>query len=655
MPDSTQLFARLTDQQSRIQRHAWWIDLVAFLRGDGLLPQDSAQRTVILLDTLDARPDIKEKLQSSWQALCLELDWTLLLADFGFSSRTAFVSALASRLRNQWLPKTPDTDDSATLFELAFSHANDGQWIAAMDATAIDRIALLLQLPVTKALLSEWQSDLLDAIEISISQVTANGFSSELRSRMAPEMLAARPFHWLTKDFQVLRAAIESRCESDESKSEAAAALRERLEACRQAVASTYAHLEENGISLGLVFQVRQVRERIVRIRELMDCLVSEKPLLSTQKLFSRLAVLSQSLNSVRSLVKSNSALLATKVTQRSAQTGEAYITRTKAEFFQMLRRACGGGAIVSITTVMKFALLGIASSAFWSGLLASTNYAVSFIVIYLLHWTLATKQPAMTAPAMAARLKDVGEDSLIASFVDEVTQLVRSQTAAVIGNLLLVVPCVLGGAFVFRSVWGADLIDSAKANAIFNDLSPLGWTFIYAAFTGVLLFVSSIIAGWAENWFVLHCLDSAIQYNPRIIRLLGSSRSERWAIFWRDHIAGFAASISLGLLLGLVPAFANFFGLGLEVRHVTLSAGQVALAASVLGSAVLQQTNFWLAVAAVPIIGLLNVVVSFVFALRLALTATAISGGDRKRLRSAIFARMRSAPLTFFWPKLAT
>ena len=32
----------------------------------------------------------------------------------------------------------------------------------------------------------------------------------------------------------------------------------------------------------------------------------------------------------------------------------------------------------------------------------------VSFVVIQLLHFTLATKQPAMTAPAMAAKLKDI-------------------------------------------------------------------------------------------------------------------------------------------------------------------------------------------------------------------------------------------------------
>jgi hypothetical protein len=90
-----------------------------------------------------------------------------------------------------------------------------------------------------------------------------------------------------------------------------------------------------------------------------------------------------------------------------------------------------------------------------------------------------------------------------------------------------------------------------------------------FAAFTGVLLFASSIIAGWTENWFVLHRLDSAMRYNPRITRLLGTARAALGALL-RENISGFAANISLGFMLGLVPAFAGFFGLGLDVRHVT-------------------------------------------------------------------------------------
>lgn len=33
-----------------------------------------------------------------------------------------------------------------------------------------------------------------------------------------------------------------------------------------------YTHFEDNGISVGLVFRLRQLRERIVRVRLLLDC-----------------------------------------------------------------------------------------------------------------------------------------------------------------------------------------------------------------------------------------------------------------------------------------------------------------------------------------------------------------------------------------------
>ena len=673
MLNCDQLFAALDSQDTRVERHLWWIATLDFLRGDGRLVADSVQRTINWLDTLDARPEIKEKIRLSWQKVMLDLDVTLLLADFGFSPRIAFVSELASRLRNKFLPKTPDTRDGAELFELAFHHQNDGLWIAALDANTTARIAEIFSVKNKHSALNQWDADLLDAIEFNVMQIVANGFSSELRLKMETDTLLARPFHVLAKDFQNLRHLIETnKHQSDVTDQDdivqhqdilkAVVRMREQLEACRLAIASTYLHLQDNGISLGLVYRVRQVRERIVRIRDLVDCLYGEKKRLNSQKLLSRLGALAQSLTSIRSLVKSSTSLLATKVTERSAQTGEAYITRNKSEFWQMFRRACGGGSIVSLTTVLKFVLLGLATSPFWSGLLASANYALSFILIQLLHWTLATKQPAMTAPAMAARLRDINRvdvnsegishEKQLVTFVDEVTHLVRSQTAAVMGNLLLVVPCVFIASVAIRFFANADLIEINKAQTILNDLSLLGLTLAFAAFTGILLFASSIIAGWTENWFVLHRIESAIAHNPRINRLLGIARCERWAIFWREHIVGFAASVSLGLLLGMVPAIAHFFGLALEVRHVTLSAGQVALAASIIGQNVLYQSNFWLALACVPLIGLFNVAVSFACALRLALTANALSNFDQRKIIAAIFARLRTNPASFIWPK---
>ena len=118
-----------------------------------------------------------------------------------------------------------------------------------------------------------------------------------------------------------------------------------------------------------------------------------------------------------------------------------------------------------------------------------------------------------------------------------------------------------------------------------------------------------------------------------------------------RDNISGLAANVSLGLMLGLLPAFATFFGLGLDVRHVTLSTGQLALAGATFGLDAFKIPAFWWAVASVPLIGILNVGVSFYFALRLALRAHNVSGVDRARIRSALWARVHTAPLSFIWP----
>jgi site-specific recombinase len=256
-----------------------------------------------------------------------------------------------------------------------------------------------------------------------------------------------------------------------------------------------------------------------------------------------------------------------------------------------------------------------------------------------------------MTAPAMAAKLKDLSEPAALDDFADEVTHLVRSQVAAVLGNVLLVFPVVVLISALLQLTTGHAMIDAAQAHYVFKSLTLLGPTALFAAFTGVLLFASSILAGWTENWFVLHRLDSALRYNPKITAWLGVARADRWAIFMRTHISGFAANISLGFMLGLIPAFADFFGLGLEVRHVTLSAGQMGAACASLGWGVLRESALWWCLLALPVMGALNLGVSFYLAFRLALRAHNVTGFGRARISEVIGRRWVEAPLSFFWP----
>ncbi len=645
----TSLLSTLDAGAGLAQRHLWLVNLLTWIRG----PQESVPaalgRVQLFLDALEAEPELQSRLRAWWVTLVDTVDMTPLLADFGFAPRTALVSEVAERLRCKLLPGSPETIDAAELFSLALPSAFDAQWLGALpEADLLRLVALLSDNPEQG---SRWQKVLLDAITYCAGQILSTGFAPELRLRMSEQARATQPFHALIRDVESLRVEVLHGLRTRDRLDEAAQRLRERLEACRAATATVYQHFEDNGISVGLVFRLRQLRERILRVRALLDCLLSPTPAISATRLLAHLVQVGQERRSLRALLASNSSLLAAKVAERSAETGEHYITRTPAEYRAMLGKAAGGGAVMAFTTLIKFGLYALALSAFWGGFWAGVNYAASFVLIQLLHFTVATKQPAMTAPAMAAKLQELDSADSVQAFVDEVCHLVRSQVAAVLGNVLVVFPAVLGLCTLWALVSGGPTLSADKAIQVFESLHLLGPSVLFAAFTGVLLFVSSIIAGWTENWFVLHRLDSAMRYNPRITHWLGSERAARWAGFLRENISGFAANISLGFMLGLIPVFAHFFGLGLDVRHVTLSSGQIGAASATLGLEVLHLPAFWWAVATIPLLGALNVAVSFYLAFGLALRARNVSGINRSRIYTAIRARLRTAPLSFFMP----
>ena len=90
-----------------------------------------------------------------------------------------------------------------------------------------------------------------------------------------------------------------------------------------------------------------------------------------------------------------------------------------------------------------------------------------------------------------------------------------------------------------------------------------------FAAFTGVLLFASSAGGGLGRELVVFHRLDSAIAWNPRIVARLGALRAARWSAGGAGHVSGMAANVSLGLMLGVLPAVLNFWACrGRAPRH---------------------------------------------------------------------------------------
>ena len=653
--DLPALLAELDPHAELAERHLWLIHVLHWMRSAAPSIEVAMAKAESFVAAFEADEASRLRLQLWWQRFSATVDITTLLADFGFAPRTAMVTELTERLRLKLLPGTPETIDAAELFSIALPHEFDARWLTALPEPLLQRLAALLVPEEAQQGIGFWRHALLGAITYCAGQILANGFSPELRLRMSEEAREEQPFHALIHDVESFRIEFVHGVRTPERLEQAEQRLRERLDACRAAIGTVYQHFAAEGISVGLVFRLRQVRTRIVRVRQLLACLTSEHPEQEAARLLAGFVSVGRDRRSLRNLWATNSSLLAAKVTERSAETGEHYISHNRSEYLQMVRRAAGGGLLMSVTTLLKFGLAALAFSAFWGGFWAGVNYSISFVLIQLLHWTVATKQPAMTAPAMAAKLKDMqsSEDAThtLEAFVDEVANLVRTQVAAILGNVLVVFPAALILSLLWWQMFGATPLDAEHAQSTLDSLHVLGPSALFAAYTGVLLFASSLIAGWVENWFVLRRLDSAIRYNPRFTRWLGKGRAKRWGDFWRANISGFAANISLGMMLGLTPAIAAFFGLGLEVRHVTLSSGQLGVASATFGLGVLALPAFWWALALLPLNGALNVIVSFYLAFRMALRAHNINGVERSCIYAAIRQRLRSKPSSFFLP----
>ncbi|MBB5203523.1 site-specific recombinase [Inhella inkyongensis] len=642
------LLQPLDAQRPRAESQLALIALVAWLRPGAAEGLDAAAaRADYLLQRLQGDAGLRAQIQAYFAALWARVDSASLLAEYGIAQRYSLLRELRRRVALRWLPASADTDQLGALFDLAFV-AGDQGWIAALPASTQQGLLALLAPPRAAAQ---------DALRLLATQISATAQDAELRRRLAAPWRQHPPLRNLPEQCAQLLTALQA---GDTTAAlQQAALLRASLDPAREALASVWPELESQGVSIELVFNIEQLEARLQRFEELLA--VSLQGPGAGSALLHRLLECGAEQRGIRPLLARHSALLARLIAERHAETGEHYISRDRGEYWEMLRRAAGGGLVIAGTTFIKFAIGALALSAFWSGFWAGANYAASFVLVMLLHWTVATKQPAMTAPALADSLGQLGpsgneaqRQQALSAFVDKVAALIRTQMAGILGNVALCAPVVLAAQGLSQLLFGAPLVGEAPAHYALHSLQLWGPSLLFAAFTGVLLFASSLIAGWAENAFVLHRMDSALEWNPRLRRVLGPERCARWAAWWRSHVSGVVANVSLGFLLGLTPALAGFVGLGLEVRHVTLATGQLAAALGALGLPLLHTTEFWLALLCIAGIGLLNVGVSFALAFHVALRSRGIRLRDRRELMQALRQRVRAAPLSFLCPPRA-
>lgn len=654
-------------------RNQWLIELAHWVQKRGALVNEVEVREAgeaaryrphtrlrYLLQMLDRNPAWRLPVARTLRSVIHESDAISLLCDTGLPVRPGFWGALVERIEKALIPPPPTRRDLSALCSLMFPDGDAADWIAAMPPELLADLIALLHYGEDEDDDADWNpfaDDLLAAMHHLVDQIASTGLSQAVRSRLTYPRATESPFYRLGRAMQELEDAGQAFAHGAPPSQHFVQHInvfRALLDDCGRAARQVYAHLDENGVSVDIVFQVERAKARIRRLERLLEAWLTqadEDRATARVRLFADLVRANRASQSVGELARTSFGLLARKVVERSAETGEHYIARNRSEYFAMLKMACGGGLVTVVTVYVKFLIVSMHLPTVVEGFLAGANYALCFLFMHFCHFTLATKQPAMTAPAIASKLDDVDTPAGMDAFVGEVIALVRTQAAAIFGNLAMVFPFCLLVQWAVSAALGMNTISPEKAHATLTSFSIFGVTPLFAILTGVLLWFSSLISGWADNWFALHGIGDVLAYNRRLRFVFGRNGAARLADGCRRHIAPVLGNLTLGFMLGLVPAVLTAFALPFEVRHVTLSTGSIATSIGVLGIPVLHDSALWLAVAGVGSMALLNVGVSFALAFHMALRSRPLRLGDRRQIHRAIWRAVLRNPLVLLFP----
>jgi site-specific recombinase len=429
----------------------------------------------------------------------------------------------------------------------------------------------------------------------------------------------------------------------------------EATEACTKTVEYISEQRKKNGTSLSQTFM-------LFRIQQLLERLLLITDVLNTTKLFDaerfleyfvRVIVYEKKKNSLRTFLSANFSFLAYKITEHGGVRGEKYITTTRREYWQMIKAAMGGGLIISFIAVVKNLLSRLAIAPFWQGFLYSVNYSIGFQLMHETNTTLATKQPAFTASALATSLDSISNNrnGEMLSLVITIARTVRSQLASFFGNLIIVFPLSFLLAASYRLITGELLVSAKTADKILLDQHPLlSFSIMYACFTGFFLFLSGLIGGYVENGINYGKVGERLRNHPLLKNTLPTAKLKRLTGYVEQNLGSLMGNISLGFFLGMAGFIGHIFGIPFDIRHITISAANTAIAYYTVGNA--EGAAFMLTVlGGVFLIGLFNFLVSFSLAFLVAIKSRGVRLKDYPELFTLLGKFFFKYPLDFIFP----
>ncbi|MBU4538235.1 MAG: site-specific recombinase [Weeksellaceae bacterium] len=581
--------------------------------------------------------------------------FNLSLTEANILSENAFFPEFKKRLLNKILPAVENENTVWFLVDTtSVRPMSDLEYLKNLQEKQLDEFFILLGIDdfVTSRKVKQ---ELLFSMNILAWRVIGNAMDVEVVN-MAPEYRKFdNPFLALQNELDILNANFKENPDFTlTSKDVHHKQIKVYLQQCLDFVTLAFKNSAKYGISGKINQSLLKIRQQLERMGEILNVMViddKEDVLVKSKQLFFNVLRYKSHKNNLRDLVDDSTTLMSHLITNHTAETGAHYITSTRRDYFKMFLKSSGGGIIVGCLVVLKLFYGSLPGSDFSHAILYATNYAMGFIMIYLMGFTLATKQPAMTAATMAKVLSE-GENTRknYVEFAHLVSKLFRSQFIAFIGNVVLSFPVALaliyGLDVLFQQNFAVD-----KASKLLQDHDPFhSKAILHACIAGFFLFVSGIISGNVGNSSVFYHIPKRIAKNPFLNYFLGERTSQNISNYYARNWAGIISNFWFGIFLGVTGPIGLFLGLDLDIRHITFAAGNVALGFYGKGF-MIDSYTFWISIITVFIIGFFNFAVSFGLSMILAFRSRKVNFGEVKEIYREIFRYFMRNPLRFFLP----
>src|ERR1700686_370718 len=423
----------------------------------------------------------------------------------------------------------------------------------------------------------------------------------------------------------------------------------EQRTACEAQLQTVNQQLSDQGSSANLIFRVRLLRSLLVRIQQVITL---ERPESGARKLAVTVVHGFASQRRIGSVISASTRRLARSVVERTGRVGKHYIAQNTEQWGKMGLGAILAGVITSFTALFKYSLAATIHAPLLLAIAHSLNYALSFLLMQAGGFLLASKMPAVTAATLVDALEDPAKDHMAS-----LQAISKTQFIVTISNLIGAIPASIAIDRLYNAVRGHPFLPEPAAEHGIRLLFPqASLTILFAITTGVFLWLSSLATGWTANYLALHRMGSAISNSLRIRHKLGPARAEKLANWVKHHAPGSVGYIILGFLLGAVPIMFELFGIPLEVRHVTLAAASLGYA---LDASLLHGQLHWqdalLAFSGIALVGILNIVTSFVLSFLLAIRARNIGEVQSRRFLREVGQELLAHPFSFLLPREST